>query len=70
MESRIEVESIEGLDWTMQEILTRKPVIVIDHKAFMVVPLKANVGQITTFVGQGKEIQIRMKPLEIFTKPA
>lgn len=70
MESRIEVQSIDGLGWTMQEILTRKPVIIIEDQIFMVVPLKANVGHITTFVGQGKEIQIRMKPFEIFAKPA
>lgn len=65
----LSVESIAGLDWNVHEIVTRKPVLCIGDKAYMVLPLQSNVGQITNIADKdGKEIQLRMKQIDQITK--
>lgn len=66
---RIVVESIEGLDWTMQEIFAKKPVIIIGEDYFDVLPLRAHAGELFTLADKdGKEMQIRMRPIEKITR--
>lgn len=60
----IVVQSIEGLSWTMQEIVTVKPVLIINTEAFYVVPLKAQAGKIIKFTDEsGHSVDLRLVPV-------